>query len=53
MTEHDPVIGECLRDSVKKREISEKTEEEPRSLWNTLAEQDWIQSIQYIFNTYA
>ena len=23
MTEHDPVIGECLRDSVRKREISE------------------------------
>ena len=24
MTKHDPVIGECLRDSVKKREISEQ-----------------------------
>ena len=23
MTQHDPVIGECLRDSVRKREISE------------------------------
>ena len=25
MTNYDPVIGECLRDSVKKREISQQT----------------------------
>ena len=28
MTNHDPVIGECLRDSVKKREIREQTGEQ-------------------------
>ena len=27
MTNHDPVIGECLRDSVKQREIREQTGE--------------------------
>ena len=25
MTNYDPIIGECLRDSVKKREISQQT----------------------------
>ena len=29
MTEHDPVIGECLRDSVKRREIKEQVDLPP------------------------